>query len=330
MKIFLVLLSAVAFSQAQNLPNVRLNFFGASLTDTQNIDLSNAATAFSQLSTSYFDSSKKNFIFVMGWQPADSSGTLNEVISAYLDTKRSQFNVINLDWSAYAASIDYIGVVNSLNSVSATANQVLSQISSQGFDMTKTHIAGFSFGALIAGAIGRYFKGQGATLPRITGLEPPEFYGGLTLALATAGVTKLSASDAKFVDNIHTSVGSFGDFLTRGHVDFWPNGGSSQPGCGSSEQTSTMFSSWNNFIATVGCNHGRSYMYYAESVRRNSSAPGFISKRCSWWALLSFDPSSCSISSSTSMGFYADVTTSGPFPQKFYVATANSSPYSLS
>jgi len=47
---------------------------------------------------------------------------------------------------------------------------------------------------------------------------------------------RLNPSDAKFVDVIHsngkpiTSAGA-GMFASCGHVDFYPNGGKSQPGC---------------------------------------------------------------------------------------------------
>ncbi|KAJ8968067.1 hypothetical protein NQ314_002506 [Rhamnusium bicolor] len=42
---------------------------------------------------------------------------------------------------------------------------------------------------------------------------------------------KLDPSDAKFVDVIHTSAGTFGKLEATGHVDFYVNGGSLQPFC---------------------------------------------------------------------------------------------------
>lgn len=44
--------------------------------------------------------------------------------------------------------------------------------------------------------------------------------------------THLSASDAEFVDIIHTDMGIYGLALKIGHVDFFPNYGyRPQPGC---------------------------------------------------------------------------------------------------
>ena len=47
---------------------------------------------------------------------------------------------------------------------------------------------------------------------------------------------RLDESDAQYVDVIHTNAGdildfNFGTTLASGHTDFWPNGGSMQPGC---------------------------------------------------------------------------------------------------
>jgi hypothetical protein len=42
---------------------------------------------------------------------------------------------------------------------------------------------------------------------------------------------RLDPSDALFVDVIHTNGGLNGDLEQCGHVDFYMNGGISQPGC---------------------------------------------------------------------------------------------------
>ena len=42
---------------------------------------------------------------------------------------------------------------------------------------------------------------------------------------------RLDRSDARYVDVIHTDAGFFGTSKKGGHSDFFPNGGSRQPGC---------------------------------------------------------------------------------------------------
>lgn len=58
-------------------------------------------------------------------------------------------------------------------------------------------------------------------ITRITGLDPANLY-----------VPLLKASDATFVDIIHTNPGVMGTNSNSGTVDFWPNKNSLiQPGC---------------------------------------------------------------------------------------------------
>ena len=42
---------------------------------------------------------------------------------------------------------------------------------------------------------------------------------------------RLDESDALYVDVIHSNAGVLGTTIASGHTDFWPNGGTLQPGC---------------------------------------------------------------------------------------------------
>ncbi|XP_077523496.1 pancreatic lipase-related protein 2-like [Amblyomma americanum] len=92
------------------------------------------------------------------------------------------------------------------------------------------HVVGFSLGAHVAGFCGRHFENNtGLALGRISGLDPAG-------PLFQESNASLSSTDATFVDIIHTSAGNlsdsrFGINKSIGHVDFYPNGGSDQPGC---------------------------------------------------------------------------------------------------
>ena len=71
---------------------------------------------------------------------------------------------------------------------------------------------------------------------------------------------RLSVEDANLVEVIHTNEGNCGMSYPIGHYDFYPNGGSQQPGC----QTNI-------------CSHSRVYELYAESLETQSK---FYARRC--------------------------------------------------
>ncbi|GBP55248.1 Lipase member H [Eumeta japonica] len=95
----------------------------------------------------------------------------------------------------------------------------------RGLDLSKTHLVGHSLGAQSAGVAGGTLTS--GKVARITGLDPA-----LPLFDKLSDIQKLDASDAQFVDVIHTDAGIFGVQKSIGHADFYPNGGlSPQPGC---------------------------------------------------------------------------------------------------
>lgn len=88
---------------------------------------------------------------------------------------------------------------------------------------------------------------------------------------------RLDKSAALYVDIIHTDGNSFikgglGIIEPIGHVDYYPNGGSQQPGCDKSVVEYMELES-GSFIKGVrqylGCNHMKSYEYFMESISSN-------------------------------------------------------------
>lgn len=61
--------------------------------------------------------------------------------------------------------------------------------------------------------------------------------------------TRLSKSDARYVQCIHTSMGTLGTAKECGHADFILNGGYTQPGC-----------------ISLFCSHSRSHEYFNEAM----------------------------------------------------------------
>ena len=108
------------------------------------------------------------------------------------------------------------------------------------------HLIGHSLGAHVAGYAGKWLGGK---LAHITGLDPAgPYFEGLTNPAA-----RLWHTDAQFVESIHTDAHhliptlGFGMYETCSHIDFYPNGGVSQPGCDQERFTT---------IITKGLIHG--------------------------------------------------------------------------
>lgn len=115
------------------------------------------------------------------------------------------------------------------------------------------------------------------TLSRITGLDPAEPHFAKTQA-----PVRLDKSAAKYVDIIHTDASQFirgglGIVESIGHVDFYPNGGTEQPGCGKSivqyinDESGSFVKGLKKYL---GCNHLRSHEYFYASIDGKCSFKG--------------------------------------------------------
>lgn len=209
---------------------VKFTFFGTSTSDFQSITLDNLES-FSLLSTDYFDPSKPNAVYIHGWNDNPTNEGPQTMMAAYLQRK-SEFNAILLDWGEIACSSIFFDIPWDISTVTGQAIDILDTIKNNGFDITNTHLIGYSFGSIIAGNIGRFFKNNRAMrIPRITGLDPPFGFGSFEPLYLIRFLVRLGRGDASFVDIIHTNALQIGDAIARGHVDFWPNEGKCQPGC---------------------------------------------------------------------------------------------------
>jgi pancreatic triacylglycerol lipase len=103
---------------------------------------------------------------------------------------------------------------------------------------------------------------------------------------------RLDPGDAEFVDVIHTDAKSilmFGYGLEQpvGHVDFYPNGGTDQPGCGMLHLPAVGMSRMDSLdVATdivsrhlVSCSHTRAISLYIESLKMGQECR-FIAHEC--------------------------------------------------
>ncbi|KAH6942412.1 hypothetical protein HPB50_004651 [Hyalomma asiaticum] len=159
-------------------------------------------------------------------------------------------NVLLVDWRRGAAAPFYSVAAVNTPVVGAELSVVLQRLMSSDASLVPrdVHIIGFSLGAHVAGFCGRHFQMHTSRrIGRITALDPagPLFQG-----------TNVSVSrgDADFVDVIHTNMGrldelQFGLAASVGDVDFFPNGGSLQPGC-----------------RDIACSHRRAHDLMIESI----------------------------------------------------------------
>jgi len=194
-------------------------------------------------------------------------------------------NVIRVDWQAAATNIDYAQSATDTQVVGGMAMCLLKELYSGNLTMLteKVHCIGHSLGAHTCGYVGRNAMSN-FTVPiaRITGLDPAEPYFGYAPA-----VVALDPTDAAFVDVIHTDTVHFRQGVTPGwkdltpygmgveepvgHMDFYPNNGTDQPGCDQNAWSTItgldgLMDGARDFVA---CNHLRSIKYFNESLILN-------------------------------------------------------------
>ncbi|KAK9500473.1 hypothetical protein O3M35_001738 [Rhynocoris fuscipes] len=182
---------------------------------------------------------------------------------------RTDCNVIVIGWQG-GSQPPYTQAVANIRLVGRMGGHLLGVLNGLlGLKTEFCHVIGHSLGAHLAGYIGNTLITQyNLTLGRISALDPAEPH-----FSETDPVVRLDPSDALFVDVIHTNAqpfiqGGLGMDEPVGHLDFYPNGGVTQPGCSDSFKHSldaeeSIIKALRNFL---GCDHVRSYHYYIESI----------------------------------------------------------------
>ncbi|XP_070491648.1 lipase member H-A-like [Chironomus tepperi] len=252
-----------------------------------------------------FNFNKSTVLYIHGFRESVLADSVQTVVSAYLS--RNDHNIFALDWSNYSSG-SY--VAHAVPSVIGLGNLIGYRMNSwleQGIlDEKRLHIVGHSLGGQMSGYIGKMvnlLSSGTRKIHRITALDPakPLFY-----TNRTAMISYIHMNDAELVDIIHTNAGVLGSSVSVGNCDFWPNGGSFQPGCAVN--------------SIINCDHKRSWMYYAESVA--SMEPKFNAIVCEDYK--NFKKLNCSDNLTSFMGFYASENCSGVY----YLQTNNDFPYS--
>jgi len=196
---------------------------------------------------------------------------------AYIDNFDHDVNIIGIDWGKLASANgipQYFIAANNAIKVGEQAGHVLSKmlIEGLGVQSSSIHAIGHSLGAHVVGHFGRTIQANvNEKILRITALDPaaPWFE-------QTKEEHRISKEDANFVDVIHTNSGLLiqGGLSFRqnmGHIDFYPNGGSHQPGCTELCMGDFCIPGNSNGISLLdwlkgGCSHARSHQFYVESI----------------------------------------------------------------
>lgn len=217
-------------------------------------------------------------IIVHGWRMSGQSPSMIAMKDDFFD-RLGEANVIVVDWG--------FGADNFPNYCQSAANTrlvgksigILVRNMEDYFETNiaqRTHIVGFSLGGHTAGNAGMYLRRNPSKyessndcdkLYRITGLDAagPAFEG-------QDPRLRLDATDACYVDAIHSDADKLGIKMAVGHDDFYPNGGEDQPGC---EIMGNRAISRIVPGIDVGCDHFRAVEYFMESIERASTFLAF-------------------------------------------------------
>ncbi|XP_068239887.1 endothelial lipase-like [Palaemon carinicauda] len=184
--------------------------------------------------------------------------------------RKADMNVIVLNWErlsrkTYASSVKF----SKLAGIQLAKFLHFLKETWPNFTGAQVHLIGFSMGAHASGIAGNLFPG----IARITGLDPagPSFE-------CVKEDEVLDASDADFVDIIHTnsgclSRGHLGYRIPTAHQNFYVNGGGRQPGC-----PPFFLDAIADIIFGGGlviCHHTRAVNYFLESINNDNIAQGF-------------------------------------------------------
>jgi len=223
---------------------------------------------------------------------------VTSVKDAYLNQTTGGINVIAVDWDLLSLGPTYADAMLHTTVVGSEIAKLVQFLIQQGVTTTDSiHLTGHSLGAHISGIAGLALNSTVGLIGRITGLDAagPGGY-----EVVGSGY-RLDSSDAKFVDTIHSNGFGEGMYKPIGHVDFYPNGGITQPGC---------------LAVDTNCNHIRSWMLFRESI---SNPQGFKSCKCPPYKFAIggvplYLSSSCSCKDATAyMGEYVSTSARGIF-----------------
>nr|XP_034827329.1 inactive pancreatic lipase-related protein 1-like isoform X1 [Maniola hyperantus] len=200
-------------------------------------------------------------ILIHGYTGYKDFSPNTEIRPAYMEC--CNYNIISVDYNPIVLDPCYFQAAHNTELAGmCTAQLVDNLVQKYNFPLSDIHVIGFSLGGQVAGYINNHLKS--GKLSRITALDPA-----LPLFVTNDKKNKIDSDDAYFVDVIHTNALYKGKLEDCGHVDFYANGGLTQPGCVETENKTKS-----------SCDHDRAPQYFAESI---TTTKGFYATKCYSW-----------------------------------------------
>ncbi|CAM5164971.1 unnamed protein product [Natator depressus] len=277
----------------------------------------NCAETLSSAGSRYLNVTKKTTLIVHGYRPTGSPPIwIQQAVHLLLSVE--DMNIIIVDWNRGATTLLYHRASSNTKKVAEFLKTLIDQMLADGASLDSVYMIGISLGAHISGFVGQLYNGK---LGRITGLDPagPLFNG-------KPPQERLDPTDAQFVDVIHSDIDGLGYREALGHIDFYANGGTDQPGC-----PQTIFSGSQYFK----CDHQRSVFLFLSSLKESCNITAYPcntyrdyrNSKCA--SCEAFQPMPCPV-----LGYYADKWKSylilkNPPVTKVFFDTSDEEPFCL-
>ncbi|XP_075468109.1 inactive pancreatic lipase-related protein 1-like isoform X1 [Ascaphus truei] len=253
------------------------------------------------ITSSHFCAGRKTRIVIHGFTSSGEDVWVTKMCKVLLEVE--DINCIAVDWSD-GSHTDYPQAANNARVVGAEVAYFVEFLSKNvSHPLSNVHLIGHSLGAHAAGEAGKRKPG----ISRITGLDPAELY-----FQNTPIKVRLDLSDAGLVDVIHTDSGplipslGFGMSQLSGHLDFFPNGGVTMPGCPEKKEipNANIEDITTGVIKIAACNHVQAIKYYTDSI---FSSCIFTSYPCSNYSTYQLGGcETCPSAGCPKMGHFAD------------------------
>jgi len=173
---------------------------------------------------SSFNAAHETRFTIHGWGNSDAGAVNQNVAIAY--HQRGEYNMISVDWSVGAGSLNYITARNRVPETALIVARFIDFLNLHNLvSFDRLHVIGHSLGGQMAGLVGKAVT---------SGLI------GVILALDPAGPLfslndpsgRVAPTDGAYVEVIVTNGGVLGFMDPIGQVNIYPNFGRAQPGCG--------------------------------------------------------------------------------------------------